>query len=814
MRALTLLLGSSLALSPLTISLGADLAAARQALAESLPEVAAARVERLLRDQPDLAPAEKDQAYLLLAEARLRAGEITPAREALAAVSPAQSPATHYWRGIAFAREEQFTAARNEFALVSVDSPFSSLALFNAAQIGAALDQEEKALPLLETLRATEPDFRPREVAHLEARLHLAAGTPASARAALARLGAAQQSDPTSQLLLGQIELAANHPAAALPAFEKASQGPSHLASLAKLGICDALLAQEKAPEALTRLLDLLTLELSSPLLSVLPSRFETLRHLARDLAPLRSSLQEFVQPATLGTDSNKATPAKLLAAYSLARMSPPDQEQALLARMAPLAPGTAPANQALLRLAEIALAEARPEAAAEALQTLLSTTPASSPHAAQASEWAARLALHQGDPESARTLFAAASAHPNPAFAERALLNQALLTIALSPEQSPTDISLAIDDPDARAALEFARALALAREQRPAARRALRQALTSFPDHPSATQARLALCELLLTENSHELKAATEELALLPPDLPQPLSRQDCRLRHRLGALTGQWEAAVQAGEKHLKRFPKAEKDPHFLLRHAESCFREGELSRAEFLFGKIATLTSGTELAEVALLFQARANLAIPTSEATSEALDILDTLIAKQGPLANEARLRKAHTLLHVLGQAESCLETLGDLPSPPGEHRAATLLAAQAHRELAAGDPVVADRAISLYRQLLHDPATSYPQSNELHYLLAQTFRESGRPEQAIEPCLAVVDGENRQPGETAVEWTYYYRCGFEAIDILLAADRARAALILARKLAATSGPGAEQAEVRAEQIQLEHQLWAD
>ena len=150
----------------------------------------------------------------------------------------------------------------------------------------------------------------------------------------------------------------------------------------------------------------------------------------------------------------------------------------------------------------------------------------------------------------------------------------------------------------------------------------------------------------------------------------------------------------------------------------------------------------------------------------------------------------------------------------IPGDPGDQPEAALLSAQAYRELSANNVKLADKAVSIYQRLLDDARTSYPLSNEIHYQLSRTYSESGFPNLAIDPCLTVVDFENRAPDEKEVEWDYYYRCGFEAIDILLEANHPRSALILARKLAKTTGPSAGVAEERARQIQLEHQLFED
>lgn len=171
-------------------------------------------------------------------------------------------------------------------------------------------------------------------------------------------------------------------------------------------------------------------------------------------------------------------------------------------------------------------------------------------------------------------------------------------------------------------------------------------------------------------------------------------------------------------------------------------------------------------------------------------------------------------KARALLEQEGEPEECLKTLNGIPGKPGDHPEAALLTAEAYRQLVSTDPSLTNRAVSIYQRLIDDRRTPLSFSNQLHYLQALTYREANKADLALEPCLKVVNGENRKAGEVDVEWDYYYRNGFEAIDILLEAKRPRAALTLARKLANTQGPGAKQALERAEQIQLDHQLFGN
>lgn len=798
-----------------TLTAQEGLQSARNALAEALPDVAAIRIERYLATHSDLGKEERAQAYLLLGESLLRARQPAKAQEALKRVPDEHSAERHYWQGITFAHQHNSAAALEKLALVPAENPLYEQALFNVVELQFNQDETTTALAILKKIREHNPEFLPSEIALLEAQIHLQNSEPDKAYQSWETLSKDKQQSPASQLLAGRIELARNNSEAALTSFSTvlASNTSPSSKRLALLGKCDVLLTNEASKQAIEPLLTLLAEENDSSLLDLLQSRFETLLSQLTEANALSSALVTFAQPETLGEDSNYATPPKLFACYYLSRISEPETALNYLTQIVSLSPEGDLTARAHLLQAKIALTRENSEAANEALKAVQKAAP-EGPLASQAADILARLSVANGDLKEAEELFTQASQHPQTAFAEQALLNQAVLQLTGNANTSLSALSAKLNSNEAKISLELEQALALAKKKNSNANDALQQFILRHPKHPRLAQARLALASVLLGETQPDFELIEAQLSSLPEELTQALSRQSFHVSHRLAAATNKWTNAVNWGERHSKDFPQSQNDPYFLLSLAECSFQDGNHNRARFLFSKIANLPDAGELAPLSLLYAAHSNLLIPTSEATAEALDILDDIIAQAGPLSTRARLLKARTLLKSLGQAKECLKTLEGIPGKPGDQPEAALLTAQAYRELATNDPKISQRAISLYQNLLNDPRTSYQLSNQIHYQLALTYRESGHLNLAIDPCLRVIDLENKAKDEKEIEWDYYYRCGFEAIDILLTAKRARAALTLARKLAQTGGPGAAQAQERAKQIQLDHLLWTD
>lgn len=794
---------------------------AKNALAEFLPDVAAQRLRDLLAGE-DLAPTVAAEARILLAEALIRSDKASEVAKALTPLP--DSPARQYWGAIALAHSGEEGRALEQFAAISpTATPYWELGTYNRIEILTLRGAAPRAFDLLADLRKSHPDYRKDSLALLEAQLYLQIGEPINARKALANLA---QLSPQALLLSGQIALAAQAPEDALAAFGKVTSAtaPLPLQRLALLGQADAQLSQGDGNPALAALLELLATDPPSELLALLHPRFESVLALPeREAAPddtpptYASLLRDFVNPTTLGEDANYATPAKEFACYYLARSLPPGEALPLLDSLLALTPGSEIAARAELSAAQILLGREEVPAATRRLQRVQELTPQGET-AALAADFLARIAAESGDPSSAKDLFQAASQHPDLAFSEQALLNQTLIMLEAGddPEAAPSAISSRLATTEGRSAYLLAQALSLADKQQPEARAALSDFLRDYPAHPRAAEARLAFTDVLMRQTDPDFPLIEAQLDSLPKTLPDlPLSRLRFEVCHRLGAITDSWSDAVTFGENHLKSFPESEEDPHFLLRLGESYYRNGDNNRARFLFNKVAEMGNAGELRDIALLFGARANLGILSPASRNEALLILKELTSSGGPLTTQARLMLARTYLKSLGQAEECLETLASLPGEPADQPEAALLAAEAHRELGSKTPSHYQKAIAIYQQLLADPRTSYESSNQIHYLIARTHRESGHPELALDPCLSVVDFENWPAGDAEPEWDYYYQCGFEALDILLKAERYQAAYSLAAKLAKNGqGLGAKQAEIRAKQIQLEHMLFEE
>lgn len=791
---------------------------ARAALADELPDIAIARLERIINTNEfkGSEDAAKLPVLVLLGEALVRDQQFQEA-ESILGLLPADSVARNYWLGLAEAKLGKSQNALLTLAQVPVADPtFGQVAHYNRLEILTDTGDTAGALALLTELRTINPDFRPQELALAEALLYLRRNEPSLAKKALARL---KPEDFRALTIAGRIELMANNPEKALTLFQEslASEPTPPLQILSWLGKADANLAMDRPFDALQNILSLLALAPGDEILELLIPRFDALNRATSQpdsQERIRAELETFTaDPARTDLHSKAIQFLKFQKANLLPLKDSHAELRQLLESLLVVGDNDSLIARIHFALANSLFQEGRPEETRTELEQLLQHSP-NSPLAPLAADLLARLAAQEGSLPEARELFAQAAQSSNAAFAEAALLNQAIIALQVSGQADLSAISEQLSSDESRTSLRLQKILSAAQAGEDGAELSLEDFLSQNPAHPRIGEAKLSLVHILLKANRPDFARITSALEDIPNGLAPEQSLERFNLSHQLGALGNQWELAVRFGERHLKRHSTAASDPYFLLRLGESRFRNGDYDRSRLLFSEITKLENASGLEDVALYFIARANLAIPTDTATREALDTLDELSKRSGPLSTQARILKARTLLENLGKPEECLADLALLPGELSDRTDVALLAAEAYRELGTSDPPQYEAALKLYRELLANPNTSYARSNQLHYLIARTYRESGRPGLALDPCLAVIDFQNRESPDTPPEWDFYYRCGFEAIDLLLEAKRYRAALLLANKLAKTDGPGATQAKERAEQIQLDHTLFAE
>ena len=804
-RALFLFLGITLAL----ISWGSGqeepnktdetkkvLAEAEQLLRQGFPEQAAEKINHHYQSFGGIWPTEPFLCALLLAEANLRSGKFTPSLLAeLDQNIPPDDPNRNRHSllyGLALAKTGKYKQAIATFEKVSPDDlPLYKQSLLNIAQVSFLTNQPDTGLVALKKLKDQTGESSSTQRILLEIRLLMLTKQPQEALALFNETG--NSLPPALALTRGELSLKLNQAEEALSAFRNVRQPSASPAQLtaALLGEIDSLIQIGNTKEAFL-LATTPSDENSSPLSEAdLFPRFESIFSKLTE-EDKRSILQ-------LAEESeNKSIP--VIQQYYFALSSEPNQIANRLTDLLDSPLSSSLRARALLQLARLALKDGDSATAQKHLEKIKTLN--ASPISTQADELLTHLHSETGDYQKAIQLIGSTLSTLSKENQSKAKFNLALLQIAQDPSQPLAGLDLIGLSNENQQNLSTHKALALAKQGHPDAIRSLRMLLRKQPTKDGAVEMRVALIESLLAQSNPPFEEVLSEIEQLPENLPLASNRQRFQLTHRYGLLTNQWEPAIKAGRKILQDLPSLQQNPQFLLRFAECHFRAENFSRAQDLFNKAADLAQGTPLSDIARLMQARSNLAIPTESATQQALTLLGELVEENGELAHDARLTKARTLLRSLSRPRECLSTLN---KQIGEDYQSSLLAAEAYLQLAFDDPKIAEKAYDIYRLFLSDPKTNYPHSNQIHFLLGSAYRDHKQGDKALSTFLKVIDFENRPPDNKTLEWDYYYRCGFAALDLLLSEERPRAAYVIATKLAQTSGPRAKQANERAEQL---------
>ncbi|MDP0489723.1 MAG: tetratricopeptide repeat protein [Verrucomicrobiota bacterium JB023] len=791
------IVGSLVAASLLTASDPA-FTDARVALGDNLPEIAARSLETAL-EADELTPAQRNEARLLLLEALVRANDY---EDALAIELPASETA-HYWQAHALAGIGQADEALALWQSIEAE-PWLEAARQNRIELLLLLQRSGKALELID-------EWRDDDKAAIPPLLHARAAIEnRDYQRALTALSQKREDSPMASLLRLRALLALGQSEEARQIGNELMEQslPPGFTEVVRLSLFDAHLSLERYQDAVETLMRPLRADNAAPS----PLLLARLQALENDEARriLWESLTAFVKPESLGSEKNPASNSKLWALYILAQNADAREALLLLDDILAHEPAERLAHECRFAKASLLIEQGRREEAVALLQFIRENDDSES--SAFATDQLARLAYREDDFEQASKLFAALAETRSTIFSESSLLNQALASLA---SDSDTTLPAALATSELAGIFTLEKALAQVESSPQEAEVALSRFLVEHPRHRRASEAKLALASIHLKQPVPDLDRIRAELdAIGEQELDRKLSLQLFLLEHAMAAIISDWSKAIERGRDHLNHFPGSRKDSRFTLKLAESYYQNRDFSRAGQLFTDIAEEVGEGPLQDLAYFYSARASLEIPTPQATDAALGALDRLIAGSGPMATDARILRAETQLNKLGQAEAALATLGSLPNKPEDRPKASLLAAEAHRELGSTEASHYQKAIAIYQRLLDEPHTSYALSNRIHYRLARVYRESGELPKALDACWRVINFVNYPTGETQPAWTYYYRCGFEAIDILEEVGRYRAALALAQKLAATEGPGAAEAAERARQIELENHLWRD
>lgn len=821
---------------------------ARRAMADGLWDVASLHL-KAAEAAPDVPTDRIPEVRILLAQSLIRDNRPDEALAILEESNLRAHPEAPFWVGQALAGKGRYAEAADTLTAYASNpaNPFREEAASTAANLRMSLSQPDAALESLALLESV--DSRLRRIGIL-----LDLGRTEEARALFPEAASIpERSSRFAILLEGQLLLAEGKPAEAEPLFSSLLSDPEGQSldhhSLAVTGKADSLAAQddtEGATESLfsfiqsrpetsqfapifRRIVAWLPETISSP-------EHPTLARLSEWLPSYPPSGSGFVNTATASAASAwpmATLPLTDLEAFALhthalavRRIGTPAaraEASRSLRRLCLLAPEHFLVPSSLLTLASWKMDDGQPESAFVLLDTL--RRDAKSPLVRGEAAFLNAMNAHRnGDDTLAAQLFAEAAELMEGENREAAAFNSALSSLAGDPSATITIQNL---EPEMakNIAIDLTLERALAADSPEAAKSALDTFLKEHPDHPRASESRLAIAEAALGSSPPDLSLARAQIDTLSASekaLPEQLAPRMAIARLRLLDLSGESEAAVALANEIIADFPGTHAASDAALTLGKNLFRSGNYNEARLALEKLAASEPGTQRSQAALLLAARSAALGATAQSREEALAIYDRTMKTEGPLESLALLEKARLLID-LNRLPAAIESLSaaySAASPEDPSRLSIgLLLAEAIYARGESDPESLSKALEIYDSLLEISSQSPARFFRLQYLRGLTLEKLPDPvdpsktrvAEAREAYFSVID---RPADPPPAEWEWFERSGFRLLTMLESAEDWKAAIAIAGRIASFGGPRAEEAATRARQLRLKHMVWED
>lgn len=810
---------------------------ARQALADGMPEVAAVKAQRLLKDK-SLSPIDRQELATFAAEAWTRAGRAAPVL-ALAAAHDLRDE--HFWRAQAHALQGQLAQAREE--LTGGRPSLSSQGHLLLGQVLCALGEADAAREEVEPLLIHELAAIRRHARLLLAEIETAAG---KVHAALRLLD--QEPDPadaTAGLIRVRCLMVANRLAEARGILEKLLQLPTggenvrHAASI----LLAELWLQEKQPEkAFAHLVKLLDTSITSeswthafevldlawmalPEPRVLPeviTRWVTQGSQAQQVPePSATLLQagavfrghaEFILARWLRAAGRSHEAAGLLEGFLILHPGHPRRSAALRTAMQIYA--GLRADVRVLQLSESWRAEFSGDEGGTLVDFLAGSIQFRRAEFAQAQEsFQAAANVATSFSERRRSLFNAAVS----ALKGGDLVLYLGLLAQLEASGGSQDAT-----GDSAADLQIEKALEAAARQQADAEESLRNFITTRPGHPRLPEARLALAEWLLQihpPRPDDARRLLEEVQVpVGPrsDARDALAQRLDRARLWLHEATGDLKGLLADCATFAKNWPGSPFLAEVRMKEASAHFQLADFASARTSFEIAAKEYPQSPQVDTALYFAALSALSVMSAEGRERALNLWDTLAKKGGPLAIASRRQQAlaYRRQSDLPAALQALDQVLATKSLDTETRHLTLCEkAEVLLLLGKKDRASLAKAATLLRDFLDQGSSlSFRWRAQAGFTLATVLHEAGSDAEALEACYDTLRASDVTPPASPPDYLWFSKAGFFGIELLEDAHQWEAAAKLAEQLAQVNGPRSNDARQIATKIRLEHFLW--
>lgn len=824
-----------------------------QALADHLPELAVTRFSEAFKI-PNLTDAQNREILYRLTEAQVRANQTTEALKTLRGKFLQDHPERHFWLAQALAAAGRYREACTHFAEVPAKSKNYTAALLSLANLQLALNQNEAAADTLKLALASSQTHNKANAAAQLASLYLELGNFNDAEKLTNSI---PTNDPKGAVLrdflLAKFALNKKEYSDATTRFKALTENQDspnqRIFLLSFIGLIDTLNASGHTDDALSEIEQFINTHPESDILTPLLERYiqwqpktftsdssfykklETWSGKATppSLLPLSitdsdRALNPLAFTLTRSTDSAKLTPtARFFYAQTVAKLDSPDALERALFEHAAFRmdfPQHPLVSLSIFSTAEILLKLKRTSAARSCLADLRYLNLAGeinldANHATLADFIYGQLSVDADDYSEALDAFNKAAESPIPEIASSATINAGLAALRSSDLSAFDAKQNKITDQQLSTDLILERSLWLAQNNQPEAKDALSSFLNKSPDHPRATEARIALASICATQPPLDSVMCR---ALLDTIDPETLSDIDylsfMRTTYQLAELNQDWSTAISSATALLSKEDNAQLQQEFTMRLGLAYYRNGEHNKARQILSKLADEKGSPDLAAFALYYAGMAARLEGTPQSLKESVDLFEKVVTSKTSLVNDARIQQARILIDLdqTEQAITSLTTIFDSTSNSTQKLEIGLLLASAYHIQGNQEPASYKKAIAIYDDLLGNEELAL-WTNQIHYRKGFTQESMGKNDQALETYYQVINRENIVKGQQP-EWHWFYQSCSKAISILVKQQNIRAAIAVAKKVASYGGPESDIYLKRSRDLEMEHMIWED
>jgi tetratricopeptide (TPR) repeat protein len=837
-----------------------------KAMADQLPDVAIHKFRTVLADKK-LSAQAKPYVTLALSEALVRSvssaqGEENQALEALTLLndkSLASLASTPIWKAEAMASLGQYQEAETELSSVSTKHPLSSEIKLARARILIALTRTPDALNILMEA-AKSKTSKIRNAAHLlAAEIHI---DQTHYELALKTLENIDDQNPTDaklkEYLSARLALAEGKAVEATNRFQSLITAPDRLSKrifyACILGLSDAQALNKQNDAAIATLEKLIT---DHPDAATLRPAFIRLTRLLPDnladdhpsMVKLRTWSSEAALPQNILYISGDTADAILpyqpatsehddlvtLSLYHRALLLTRSENEknnnlamALLARLRSQHPAhTLPPTELYLELSSASLLETaylqlkqnQPDQATFTLSVMekIAFSPRLKNHA---NFLRGHLLAKESKLETSLTAFNNARESSSQDIANAASINTGIMALKATNMKAFQNVMESTQDAKIRTSLILERALWKCSQFNPTGRSELETFILNHPTHPRENEARMALAAACVNISPSDVTLAKAQLDITSPRLPDPVNQLTItRILIRAEKLTQNWSAAAAAAEKFILTFKDDPNIPAIMLKQGQAYYHNEDYNKARRIFQDITDKYPDSPSSPYASFYAAMSARLGGTIQAREECIGLFQAIIDSKHALSSEARIQQSRVLIDLrkYAEAETCLKPLlKSKKTPAFMYRGAGVLMGDCLHRQGSSDSNKYEQAITIYNKLLKETTLPLAWKNRLHFLRGQTYESMQRRDDAFNSYYdVVIRGNVPAEGEQhKEEWLWFYRCGFKALSMLETEKHWKAAVNLARRIAAFKGPRAEEAGDRAKSLAKKHMIWED